>query len=245
VAVTLSVVLITKNEELNIREALQSVAWADEIIVLDSGSTDQTVSLAKASGARVYEEAFTDFSTQKNKVISYASCDWILLIDADERVPAPLAAEIQACVRQNKQTVYAIARDTFFFGRRLRFSGTRNDAPLRLFPRGKAHYFQSVHEQIQTALPVEKLKNTMPHYSTRDREHYQRKLDCYLPLEIKVMLEKGRTIRFWDAWLRPVIKFMQLYFLQAGILDGKAGFQYAYLSAYYVFLKYSQTSRKS
>lgn len=240
---TLSVVLITKNEENNIREALRTVSWADEIIVLDSGSTDQTVSLAKASGAKVYEEPFTDFSTQKNKVLSYASCDWILLIDADERITEPLAKEIQSCVRLNKQAAYAIPRDTFFFGRRLRFSGTRNDAPIRLFPRGQARFFQSVHEQIQTALPVEKLRRTMPHYSTRDQAHYQRKLDCYLPLEIKVMREKGRRAHVWDAWLRPLMKFSQIYFLQAGILDGAAGFQYAYLSSYYVFLKYTQAAR--
>jgi len=237
---TLSVVLITKNEETNIREALQSVAWADEKIVLDSGSTDQTVAFAKASNACVYEEAFKDFCSQKNKVLSYASCDWILLIDADERVPPALAAEIQTCIRQDTLAAYAIPRDTFFFGRRLRFSGTRNDAPIRLFPRGQAHFFQSVHEQVQTSLPVKKLKNTMPHYSTRDRAHYQRKLDCYLPLEIKVMKEKGRKIYFWDAWLRPVFRFIQLYVIQAGILDGSAGFQYASLSSYYVFLKYSR-----
>lgn len=236
----LSVVLITKNEEMNISEALQSVAWADEKIVLDSGSTDQTVALAKAAGARVYEEAFSDFSTQKNKVLSYATCDWVLLIDADERITSPLAEEIKDRIRLNQPAAYAIQRDTFFFGQRLRFSGTRRDAPIRLFPRGKAQYFQSVHEQIRTSLKVEQLKNTMPHYSTRDREHYQRKLDCYLPLEVQVMREKGRKASFGDVWFRPVIKFTQLYFLQAGLLDGKGGFQYASLSAYYVYLKYKQ-----
>lgn len=240
---TLSVVLITKNEEVNIREALQSVAWADERIVLDSGSTDQTVSLAKACGAKVYEEPFTDFSTQKNKVLSYAGGDWVLLIDADERVTPALADEIRACVALNKPAVYAIPRDTYFFGQRLRFSGTGNDAPLRLFPRGQARFFQSVHEEVRTTLPVEMLKNTMPHYSTRDRAHYQRKLDCYLPLEITVMREKGRRVYFWDAWLRPMLKFIQLYFFQGGILDGLAGLQYAYLSSYYVFLKYSRAAR--
>ena len=211
--------------------------------MLDSGSTDKTVALAKAAGARVYEEPFTDFSTQKNKVLGYALCDWVLLIDADERITEPLAAEIQTLIGQKKQAAYAILRETFFFGHRLRFSGTRNDAPIRLFPRGQAHFFQSVHEQIQTELPVEKITHTMLHYSTRDRQHYQRKLDCYLPLEIEVLRQKGRRVCFWDAWLRPIVKFSQLYFFQAGILDGIAGLQYATLSAYYVFLKYTRAAR--
>ncbi len=236
----LSVVIITKNEEMNIQDALASVVWADEKIVLDSGSTDQTVFLARLEGAQVHEEPFTDFAAQKNKALGLASGDWVLLIDADERITVPLQAEIKACLAQNQPAAYAIPRDTFFFGRRLRFSGTREDAPVRLFPRGQARFFQSVHEQVQTDLPVIKLKNKMPHYSTRDREHYQRKLDCYLPLEIKVMREKGRRLGFWDPWLRPLLKFCQLYFFQAGILDGLAGLQYASFSSYYVFLKYSR-----
>lgn len=229
--------MITRDEEINIQDALASVSWADEKIVVDSGSVDQTVFLARLQGAVVYEETFTDFAVQKNKALGLASKDWILLIDADERITGALQQEILSCMGQ-APAAYAIPRETFFFGKRLRFSGTPGDAPVRLFPRGQAHFFQSVHEQVRTELPVRKLKNKMPHFSTRDRAHYQRKLDCYLPLEIKVMREKGRKVTASDVWLRPVIKFIQIYLIQGGVLDGWAGWEYARLSAYYVFLKY-------
>ncbi len=236
----LSVVLITKNEEHNIEGCLACVKWADEIIVVDSGSSDNTVPLARSITSQVFQIPFTDFATQKNKALGYAKGEWILLLDADERVPEKLADEIQRVISDpsKAETAYQIKRNTYFFGHRLHFSGTRNDAPIRLFPRGSAHYTQPVHETIVTQLPVETLAFPMEHFSTRDIAAYREKLAQYVDLEVVLMKKNGRSVFFLDFLVRPPMKFIQLYLLQLGFLDGIAGFQYAVLSSLYVFSKY-------
>ena len=236
----LSAVLITLNEENNIAACLDSIRWADEIVVVDSGSTDQTRSIARGRGARVYEIPFRDFASQKNSAIEQAKGDWILLLDADERITDALSEEIRTVIERGTNTVYAIARATFFFGRPLRFSGAQHDAPIRLFPRGRARLSQPVHEEIVTELPVRRLENAMLHYSTADKRHYQEKLDRYLPLEMEVLKMRRQAVRPWDRWLRPLGKFISLYFLHLGFLDGLTGLQYAVFSSYYVHLKYKR-----
>lgn len=233
----LSICLITKNEEANIRECLESVRFADEIILVDSGSTDQTVEIAKKIGAKTFFHPFRQFAEQKNKAISLASGDWIFLIDADERVSEALGTEIQKIASRKPEAVYQVSRRTYFLQKPLRFSGARNDAPIRLFPRGQAHYEQPVHEQIVTSLPTCKLKEPLEHFTTRSMTQYREKLELYTELEVKTMREKGRQIRWIDQWLAPPAKFFYLYFFQCGILDGVVGFQFAYLSAYYHWVK--------
>ena len=236
---TLSVVIIVLNEESNIEPCLQAVGWADEIVVVDGGSTDRTVERARQFTPKVYKIPFRDFSSQKNEALDRASCDWILFLDADERVTAELASEIQQTLRATDgNAAYAIGRHTYFFGKPLRFSGTREDYPIRLIPRGKAHFEQPVHETVMTPLPVLRLKNKLIHYSTRSPEHYRAKLECYIPLEARTLAEKGRRPRWTDLWLRPAAKFGYLYFWKLGILDGVTGLEYAAFSAYYGFLKY-------
>ncbi|MBN1688167.1 MAG: glycosyltransferase family 2 protein [Candidatus Omnitrophica bacterium] len=238
---TLSAVVITLNEEENIESCLESVRWADEIVVVDGGSRDETMALARKYTDKVFRIPFKDFSTQKNEAIRKASGDWILILDADERVTPRLKSEISEIVQQDKEEcVYGIKRQTFFFGKRLGFSGTQDDYPIRLFPRGKAHYAQPVHEELVTKLDVEYLHQTIVHFSTQDRKHYQEKLDRYIPLELKVIQNRGQSVRRMDPYLRASGKFLFLYIWKSGWRDGWAGFQYARLSAYYVFLKYQR-----
>jgi glycosyltransferase involved in cell wall biosynthesis len=231
----ISAVLITLNEEANLPACLETVRWADEIVVVDSGSCDRTVEIAGRFGAKVYHETFRDFAAQKNSAIGHASCEWIFLIDADERVGEALAAEIRATVESNggQSSVYSVERETYFLKRRLRYSGTQGDAPVRLFPKAKVRYVQPVHEEIETSLPVRRLRNSMAHYSNSDWSIYTRKLRQYVGLEIEFMARTGRRVGLWDVFLRPPAKFFYLYFARWGILDGVAGFLYAFLSSVY------------
>lgn len=233
----LSVCLITKNEELNIRECLESVRFADEIIIVDSGSTDRTLEIAKEFTSNISFHPFRHFAEQKNKALSLAKGSWIFLIDADERVNTELAKEITAISEGMPDTAYRVKRQTYFLEKPLRFSGTQNDTPIRLFPKGSAFYDQPVHEQIETSLPVRQLKNKLLHMTTRTLAHYDEKLELYTNLEVKTMREKSRSLSFADQWLAPGAKFFYLYLFQWGILDGLTGFRFAYLSAYYHWVK--------
>lgn len=264
----LSAIVLTKNEEANIRECLAALSFADEVLVVDSGSTDRTVTLAESLGARAIIHPMTDFASQRNFAMAQAKGDWVLFIDADERVTPELAEEIKAITQANPpnnlrgvtsgprnftsevrkagvefgsevgKAAYAIPRQTYFFGRRLRFCDARSDAPVRLFPKSGAHWEQPVHERVVTGLPVRVLNSSMPHHSTRDLAHYTQKVRDYVPKELEVMRSKGIRPGILKVVLMPLARFLQLYFFRLGILDGVAGLQYAILSAYYTFEKH-------
>ena len=140
---------------------------------------------------------------------------------------------------QSKPAAYQIPRENYFFGKRLRFSGGQQDAPFRLFPRGSGKWVQPVHEYFSTDLPVLRLKSHLEHHSTRDLAHYLEKMRCYIPLEVETMKKLKRKVFFWDPYLRSVAKFVYLYFFKLGFLDGITGVQFAALSAYYDFKKWS------
>ncbi|MFA5166898.1 MAG: glycosyltransferase family 2 protein [Candidatus Omnitrophota bacterium] len=235
---TLSAIVLTRNEERNIEDCLESLSWADELLVVDSGSTDLTVPLAEKCGARVVTHPFTDFATQRNFAMSLAKGNWILFIDADERVTPELAGEIKETTGQGSTCVYAIPRRNYFFGKRLRFGDSRKDAPIRLFPRHDVTWAQPVHEMIVTNLSIRRLKNPLLHYSTRNLTHYRRKIRDYVPLEIETLKTKGTRPSLLKAVFLPPAKFLQLYLLKLGVLDGIAGFQYAILSSYYIHRKH-------
>lgn len=242
---TLSAIVLTKNEEPNIGDCLAALSWAAEILVVDSGSTDATCDLARKCGAKIFSNPFKDFASQRNFALQKATGNWVLFIDADERVTPELAAEINAMTQGkprsesgDERCVYAIPRHNCFFGKRLRFSDARGDAPIRLFPRQSAQWTQPVHEKVQTTLPCRWLKNFLLHYSTRDLAHYKQKIRDYVPLELEAMRAKGIRPSVLRMILMPPAKFLHLYLFQLGFLDGLAGFQYAILSAYYALEKH-------
>ncbi|HRY85313.1 MAG TPA: glycosyltransferase, partial [Candidatus Omnitrophota bacterium] len=185
---------------------------------------------------------------QKNRGLNYtnniairtATGNYLMRLDADERVTPELANEIKNLIAKPLPLyVYAIPRQTFFFGRLLRFSDARHDTPVRLLPRDHARWAQPVHEKVETSLPQRQLASPLLHYSTRDMNHYRAKIVSYIPFELEVMRSKGLKARFSDILWKPSAKFLFLYFWKLGILDGVAGFQYAILSAYYyTFRKY-------
>jgi len=233
--------LIALNEEKNIAACLATLSWADEIVLIDGGSCDGTLEKAKEFRPRVIFSPFQDFAQQKNRAIQEASHRWVFFIDADERVGLALAEEILQVVRSdNPEAVYAIKRNTWLFGRLFQYTGTQDDYPIRLFPKACARFEQPVHEYIVTDLPVRRLTGAIVHYSTRNRKHYFSKMEHYLEFEMQALRYKKRKVFAWDMVLRPLVKFIYLYFFKKGFLDGRQGFLFSILSGYYDFKKFKR-----
>lgn len=233
--------LITLNEEKNIAACLATLSWADEIVLIDGGSRDGTLDKAKEFKPRVIFSPFQNFAQQKNRALQEASHPWVFFIDADERVSPELAEEILQVVRSDKpEAVYAIKRNTWLFGRLFQYTGTQDDYPIRLFPKAHARFEQPVHEYIVTDLPVKRFDGAIVHHSTRNRQHYFAKLEHYLEFEMQALRHKKRNVFVWDIVLRPPVKFFYLYFFKKGFLDGRQGFLFSILSAYYDFEKYKR-----
>ncbi|MDP3920183.1 MAG: glycosyltransferase family 2 protein [Candidatus Omnitrophota bacterium] len=234
----LSVAVITRDEERNIEGCLDSVKWADEIIVVDGGSSDRTRELARKFTSKVYEIPFQDFSTQKNSALDKTTGDWVFFIDADERVSAELADRLRRVIRDDELgVVYGVRRNNYFLGKPLRFGGSQRDYPIRLFPRGKARFEQPIHERVVSELPTKLLQETLIHLSTPDWDHYRRKLELYTALEAGFLRELGKRRSLVDVIGRPIAKFFHIYLWMFGFLDGWVGLQYAAVSSYYEYLK--------
>ena len=244
-APALSVVIITYNEENRIEECLQSVRFAGEIIIVDSYSTDRTKEIAERFPVRFSERKFDNFSSQKNHALSLASGNWILLIDADERVSPELRSEIQALLASHPANcAYEIKRTAYFFGKPLRYSGTQTDAPIRLFPRGSVRYEQLIHEKIVTPLSVRRLQSKLIHHTTENMAQFTQKLGPYMKLEIETLKNGQKPVTVLDIYGRPAARFFQRLFLQGGLLDGMTGLRFAVLSAYYEFKKWNGYRRE-
>lgn len=240
----LSAIVITRNEEANIGECLASVSFAREILVVDSGSTDATVSLARAAGARVIETAdWPGFGPQKNRALDQASQPWVLSIDADERVTPELRAEILAVV--NDPAAHADAwdmpRSSSYCGQYMGHSGWYPDRVTRLFRRGTARFSDDlVHERLVTQLPPAHLRSDLLHRSFPDLESVLDKMNRYSTAGAQRMLAQGKRATPGTAALHGLWAFIRTYFLQRGFLDGRMGFLLAVSNAegtYYRYLK--------
>lgn len=237
---SLSVIIITKNEASNIRECLQSLAWADEIIVVDSGSTDETCKLAEESGAQVYVHAdWPGFGPQKNRALGYAGKDWIFSIDADERVTPELRAEIEQAMRKGGADGYYCPRLSQFCGQFVHHSGWYPDYVLRLFRRGAGKFSDSlVHEIVQMTGVTAKLKNPLLHYSYLTETDVERKVEQYSTAAALQMYQAGKQSSRAGAVLRGGWAFVRTYLLRLGVLDGRAGLNIARMNARTTYLKY-------
>lgn len=237
---TLSVILITKNEAANIRDCLQSVLWADEIVVVDSGSTDDTVSICKEMGAHVHVHAdWPGFGPQKNRALVYAGKDWVFSIDADERVTPELRAEIEQAMRVAAADGYFCPRLSQFCGHFVHHSGWHPDYVLRLFKRGIGRFSDSlVHESVLLTGRTVKLKNPLLHYSYLTIDDVERKVEHYSTAAAQQMLQAGKRSNWPDAALRAGWAFVRTYVLRLGVLDGNAGWDIACMNARTTYLKY-------
>ena len=237
----LSVIIITKNEALNIRECLESVKWADEIIVVDSGSTDATVEICRELTPKVYIHDWPGFGVQKNRALNYASQEWVLSLDADERVTPELRAEIVEAIRESKVQGYEIPRLSSFCGRYMHHSGWYPDYVTRLFIRRSGRFTDDlVHERVVIDGVVGRLKKNLLHESFRDLEQLLAKMNHYSSAGAEMLGQKGRDATLAQAILHGLWGFIRSYFLRAGFLDGAEGFMLAVSTAEGTYYRYAK-----
>ncbi len=234
--------VITLNEAANIRECLASLSWAAERIVIDSGSTDGTPDLARAAGATVITRDWPGYAAQKDFAASQAAHDWILSVDADERVTPELAAEIQGTLTQPSDRVgYRIPRITFHLGRWIRHTDWYPDYQLRLYDRRHASWARRhVHESVTARGPVGQLSNDLQHYAYRNINHHYETMQRYTSLAARQMADEGRRAGWLSMAVHPPAAFLRNYVLKAGFLDGIPGLIISAMNAHYVFLKFAK-----
>jgi glycosyltransferase involved in cell wall biosynthesis len=237
-----SVSIITLNEAEHIAAAIDSASWADEVIVVDAGSSDDTVAIAAAKGARVEVRAWTGWIDQKNYAARLASYDWIFSLDADERVTPTLAAEIRAVLREEPPVrAYRVPRVTFHLGRWIRTTDFYPDFQTRLYDRRAARWRgKYVHESVAVDGPVGRLTNELQHYSYRDLRDHLDRINRYTTLAAQQMRESGRRAGPLDLLLHPPAAFLRNYVLRRGFMDGSAGLTISLVNSYAVFLKFAK-----
>ncbi|MGE0393481.1 MAG: glycosyltransferase family 2 protein [Vicinamibacterales bacterium] len=238
----LSVTIITKNEAKHIGAAIDSVRWADEIVVVDCGSTDDTVAIAKAHGARVEHRDWTGWVDQKTFAHGLAANDWILSVDADERVTPELAAEIQALLTSEPpRRGYRMPRVSFILGRWVRTTDHYPDWQLRLYDRREGRWVgEYVHESVKLTSPMGYLKGELHHFSYEDLADQVARLNHYSTLAAQKMYVEGRRTTLVEIAFHPPAAFIRNYFLRRGFMDGAAGYLLSAVSAYGVFIKFAK-----
>src|SRR5712671_6946525 len=237
----LSAIVITRNEAAKIADCLDSLAFCDERIVVDCGSEDDTVSRSLAHGARVEQHAFEGFGAQKNFALSLASGEWVLSVDADERVSPALAGEITAAIGEKGADGYEMPRSSSFLGRTMRHSGWYPDYVLRVFRRGRARFSDDiVHERVRCEGPVRRLKEPLIHHAVLDIEDALSRMDRYSSAGARQLLASGRRVTFMSGIWHALWSFLRTYIVRAGILDGREGLLLAIANAegaYYRYMK--------
>jgi glycosyltransferase involved in cell wall biosynthesis len=241
----LSVVIITYNEEQNIARCLDSVkAIANEIVVVDSFSSDKTAEICKSYGCRFLTRGFKGYASQKQYAIDQAENDWVLLLDADEVVSNELSIEIQSLLLNDiiPYSGYRIPRSLFYMGRILRYSGVGNEFLLRLFNRQNGSVRQvPVHESIEVRGPVGTLKGKLIHYSYSSLSQHIHKTNTYTSLAAAGIKEKGKTFSKSIVFLKFPVNFFVFYFIRGGILDGYPGFMWSFMAAFSGSMKVAKT----
>lgn len=240
----LTVALIVRNESANLRACLKTVGWADEIVIIDSGSDDDTTAIAREYTDRVYgERDWQGYGIQRRRAEARASGDWILMIDADERITPELRAEIESAIAADaRDRVYALPRLSFCFGRFIRHGGWYPDYVVRLYPRGRAGYDDApVHEKVRYPpdMRVVRLRGDLLHYTYRDMEHYLVKSAAYAAAWASMRDRAGKQANLAQGLWHAFACFLRMYLLRAGFLDGRAGLLLALLSAHSTFVKYA------
>ncbi len=237
----LSAIVITRNEAANIAACLESIAFCDERIVVDSDSQDDTVTIATAAGAKVVTHSWPGFGAQKNFALSLAQGEWVLSIDADERVSQSLAREITATIDTADADAYEIARLSTFLGRPMRHSGWFPDYVLRLFRREKARFSDDlVHERVVCGGRVKRLAGTLDHHPVRRLEDAIARVDSYSTIGAQTLAASDRRVSFASGLAHGIWSFLRAYIWRLGFLDGREGFLLAIANAegtYYRYMK--------
>lgn len=243
----ISVCIITFNEESRIRDCLESVKWVDDIVVVDSFSTDKTVDICREYTERVYQRAWPGNIDQKNYTSGLAKHDWILSLDADERVSLGLIGEIQAVVHNPGDTVgFFFPRRSFYLGRGIRHGDWYPDYQLRLFKKGYGQWQgTNPHGRMIVSGKTRYMKHDIYHFNYKNFSHQLRTIDNYSNVFADVMVEQGKSFSLFQLIFRPLYKFIKVYMIKRGFLDGLPGFIIATSSAFYIFVKYVKLWEKN
>jgi glycosyltransferase involved in cell wall biosynthesis len=238
----ISATIITQNEAPNIGRCIRSLRCADEVVLVDAGSTDDTRTIAADLGARVLIHPWTGFASQKNRAVNCARHDWILSLDADEELDRiAMSAIVEWKALEPVAAGYRFARRARYLGRWIRHSGWYPDYKLRLFDRRKGRWVGNyVHESVKLEGPVETLRGEILHYTCDSLEEHRQRIEFYTGLAAAELLEQRRRIGWFHRRLDPWWTFAQTYFLRGGFLDGVQGFWIAYMAGRYVGRKYAK-----
>ncbi|MBS0358653.1 MAG: glycosyltransferase family 2 protein [Proteobacteria bacterium] len=236
---TLSIIIITKNEAKNIRRCLDSVKFADEIIIVDSGSTDETVNICKEyTNKIIVTEDWPGYGKQKGRALEQTTGDWVLSIDADEEVSDLLRQEILKSIQQTEVAAYSIPVRLIFYGREIKYA-VGSDRHIRLFQRKRAKFTDDIiHEDIQVQGRIEKLSGFIYHYSFDSIDTLVAKMNKYTEMTADQKHQRGSYSSPWRAWISSVWIFIRLYFLKRGFLDGKRGLVLAFSFAEGAFYRH-------
>lgn len=237
----ISIVIISLNEQNNIARAIQSVSWAADIVVYDSGSTDDTVAIAKKMGANVIQGPWLGFGKSKKTATENAKFDWVLSIDCDEEVPEALFLEIKSKIHQlDNKVAYRIPRLSFYLGKEIRHGGWYPDYQARLFNKKYCNWNEAhIHEKVEASIYINLISH-FNHYVFRNIEHQVATNNKYSTLQAIEMNKNGRKFSWFHFLTKPCVKFMECYFLKLGLLDAWPGFVIARSAAYSVFLKWAK-----
>ena len=242
--VTVSAYIITRNEERNIARAIESVRWMDEVVVLDSGSTDRTVEIAERLGAKVWVEPFRGFVEQKNRAMELCGCDWLFNLDADEEATPELRESILDVIRSAGDagpSLYVVNRRTRYLDRWIRHCGWYPEYRERLSRKGAARWEgEMLHERLAGENRSGRLAGELLHRPYPGMDEHVRKILCYADLWARRERARGRKARTIDLVTRPAARFLKMYVLRAGFLDGAPGFVVSVMGAWYAFMKYAK-----
>lgn len=240
--IKISALAISFNEEQNVKRYIESLSFADEIIFIDSQSTDNTVAIAESMGARVIQNKFENFSSQRNFGIKQAKNDWVVFFDLDEIITKPLENEIiEKANNPDCIVAFFVKRNFFFMNKHIRFGGWQSDKAIRLFNKNYCTYNGNlVHEEVKTDGKIDVLKNSLNHYSYKSFDNYNNKLNLYSKLQAENLHNKKVRPNGYHFFFRPLYRFFWQYFFRLGILDGKEGFILAYIHSFSVFKRYLQ-----
>jgi glycosyltransferase involved in cell wall biosynthesis len=229
---TVSAAIIALNEERHLTALLPRLAWADEIVVIDGGSHDATVEIARRHGCRVMVHAFDNYARQRNRAIALATGDWVLSIDADERPTPGFATELARRLPKTRAGAFRVPIRSAIFGRRFRFSGTQDDCPVRLFRRGTSRWTGHVHEVLEFDGPLGRLEHWLDHETLPDLPSFLAKMNRYTTLAAESRCKSGQRPRWTDLWLAPVRETMRRLIWKHGWLDGPEGWAFCLLSGF-------------
>ena len=240
--INVSVYILTFNNERTIERCLASVQWADEVVVVDSFSTDRTVEICRKYTDRVYQRKWTNHQDQYQYAADLTTHPWIMFVDADEAVPSELAREVrdELKVNQGRYDGYIIYRHTYYLGRWILHGGWNPDYEIRVYDRQKGRWKGGLHAKVQVDGNLKRLQHSYVHYNYKDISDQIQTIDTYSRIAAEDMVREGRRFSLVSMLFNPLFRFVKEYFLKRGFMDGLPGLIIAVSNIFYVFIKYAK-----